>query len=91
MFGLSGDEERRLRAYETALTLVGQDSQNLWSIFASFFVPQAVVVGLAVSASASTMLGPVSAAYAAGLFGLLLLRPHADHARALPSTVPTQA
>jgi hypothetical protein len=68
-------------AYEMAITLLEHDTQNQWALFATFFVPQAVLLGLALQslspdpAKVVYVTGSIEPAFAVGVFGLLMCIP----------------
>lgn len=69
------------RLYEMAVRLLEHDTQNQWALFATFFVPQAVLLGLALQSLSSDptktvhLTGSIEPAYAVGVFGLVLAIP----------------
>jgi hypothetical protein len=73
--------DRTWRAYEMAITLLEHDTQNQWALFATFFVPQAVLLGLALQSlspdpkKAVYLTGSIEPAFAVGVFGLLMCVP----------------
>jgi hypothetical protein len=76
----SGDDQS-WRAYEMAITLLEHDTQNQWALFATFFVPQAVLLGLALQSLSPDpkkgvfLIGSIAPAFAVGVFGLLICVP----------------
>ena len=64
-----------------AITLLDHDTQNQWALFATFFVPQAVLLGLALQSlppdptKVVYLTGSIEPAFAVGVFGLLLCVP----------------
>jgi len=73
--------DEKWRQYDMAVRLLEHDTQNQWALFATFFVPQAVLIGLALqSLSPATtqtfyLFASVQPAYAVGLLGLVLAIP----------------
>lgn len=73
--------DRTWRAYEMAIRLLEHDTQNQWALFATFFVPQAVLLGLALQSLSPDpkkvvyLTGSVEPAFAVGVFGLLMCVP----------------
>ncbi|HXN01433.1 MAG TPA: hypothetical protein VN973_06030 [Candidatus Dormibacteraeota bacterium] len=76
---MAADDKWRL--YEMAVRLLEHDTQNQWALFATFFVPQAVLLGLALQSLSSDptktvyLAGSIQPAYAVGVFGLVLAIP----------------
>jgi len=76
------------RAYEMAITLLEHDTANQWSLFATFFVPQALLLGLALQSLSTDptrmvyITAGIQPAFAVGVFGLLIAIPTlVTHAR----------
>src|SRR5689334_13970441 len=64
-----------------AITLLEHDTSNQWAMFATFFVPQAVLLGLALQylspppTKVVYVIGDIEPAFAVGVFGLLMCVP----------------
>ena len=77
----SSEADKRWQGYEMAITLLDHDTQNQWALFATFFVPQAVLLGLALQSlppdptKVVYLTGSIEPAFAVGVFGLLLCVP----------------
>jgi hypothetical protein len=75
----AANADRDWNLYETAIRLLEHDTQNLWSMFATFFVPQAVLLGFALQSldphEKVYLVGPLEPAFAVGVFGLVLCIP----------------
>jgi len=76
---MGSDDKWRL--YDLAVRLLEHDTQNQWALFATFFVPQAVLLSLALQSLSSDptktvyLSGSIELAYAVGVFGLVLTVP----------------